>query len=69
MRIHHKQFSSTTNAKLQEYMQRIIKQGTVNAGALEAVNSSMARVWKEARQHLPVPQELLDRVVEQVEQH
>ena len=41
-----------TNAALQEYMQNIIKGNTLNAEALEGVNSSMARVWKGARERL-----------------
>jgi hypothetical protein len=41
-----------TNAALQEYMQDIMKRNTVNETALDEVNSSMARVWKEARERL-----------------
>ncbi|KAG9124446.1 hypothetical protein FRC07_011604 [Ceratobasidium sp. 392] len=44
--------SAMTNTDIQECMRRIIKKNTVNAGALEAVQSSMERVWAKAREQL-----------------
>lgn len=52
---------------LQEYMHNFIKKDTVNAEALQAVHSSMARIWKEARRHLPALETLrtpLDTIAE-----
>ncbi|KAG8792467.1 hypothetical protein FRC12_006040 [Ceratobasidium sp. 428] len=58
--------SSITNAELQRYMYKVIEKDTVNKGALDAVHSSMGRVWKSARQHLPLPVTSLDPIVEQL---
>jgi hypothetical protein len=58
-----------THAKLQGYMQHIIKGGILNANALHSVNTSMARIWKEARQKLHAPVTALDKIAEVVEPH
>ncbi|KAG9090286.1 hypothetical protein FRC07_012143, partial [Ceratobasidium sp. 392] len=59
-----KLMSNITNTQLQECMQRIIKSNTVNADALNAVHSSMERVWDEARGRLQVPMRPLSIVIE-----
>jgi hypothetical protein len=41
-----------TNADLQDYMHNIIRKRTVNDDTLVGVNSSLARIWKKARQQL-----------------
>ncbi|QRV84471.1 hypothetical protein RhiJN_26542 [Ceratobasidium sp. AG-Ba] len=46
--------SRMTNADLQECMRRIIKKNTVNGDALDAVQSSMERVWANARGYLSI---------------
>lgn len=58
--------SSITNARLQEYMQNIIKKDTVNTETLEAVRSSMERIWRDTRQHLSVSNPL-DAITEHSE--
>ncbi|KAG8737609.1 hypothetical protein FRC10_008037 [Ceratobasidium sp. 414] len=59
-----KQISNLTNAQLQECMQGIIQKNTVSAEALDAVQSSMERIWETTRQHLQAPAALLNTIAE-----
>lgn len=45
-------------------MQNIIRKDTLNEKALEAVHSSMERIWAEARKRLPGQATTLDVITE-----
>ncbi|KAG8739603.1 hypothetical protein FRC12_016265 [Ceratobasidium sp. 428] len=59
--------SAMTNTDLQECMRRIIKKNTVNGDALEAVQSSMERVWANARESLSQSTSLLTMIKDTTE--